>query len=295
MSSLERKSQAKLGRMTKAELLNELNNAIGLAEGRGKELSLLLKKLNDAKTKEKKLTDQLQNNKKKIVDLEKINARLEEKIIDVQHTEEMIPEDFSVGRAAFRIELYPRQGHYQGKIEHLLTRDKKGFSGLDNEVIMGFISEHLPPKEEQVEEPQPDALPAKEADQVETNGQTTEALHIREFNIIPTGAWRPTGVVPTNSPFHVQLILDPSDIATEQAGRLNYNVSIYAKRLEGGHRKIIGEVKGEVKSTDPFKTKVAATALPTGIYRFEAIGKFKEEEKAKPVDVFGKSSLISIL
>jgi hypothetical protein len=295
MSSPAKKSRVKPERMTKAELLDELNNAIKLAESRGKELSLLLKKLNDAKTKEKKLTDQLQNNKKKIVDLEKINARLEEKIIDVKHTEETIPEDFSVGRAAFRIELYPRQGHYQGKIEHLLTRDKKGFSGLDSEIIMGFISKHLPPKEEQVEEPQPDALPAQEAGQVEQNGQTEGTLHIREFNIIPTGAWRPTGVVPTDSPFHVQLTLDPSDIASEQAGGLNYNVSIYAKRLEGGLRKIIGEVKGEVKSTDPFKTKVAATALPSGTYRFEAIGKFKEEEKAKPVDVFGQSSLISIL
>ena len=294
MSSPEKKSQVKPERMTKAQLLNELTNAHDLVEVREKELSLLRKKLKDLKTKVTKLADQQQNSKNRIIELEKINARLEKKIVDLQHTEETIPEAFSVGRAAFRIELYPRQGHYQGKIEHLLTKDKKVFSGLDNETIISFISRHLPQREEEIIEPVPSEPLAGEVPHVETTGHT-DTLHIRELNIIPTGAWRPSGVVPTDSPFHVQLTLDPSNIITEQAAALNYKVSIYAKRLEGGLRQIIGEAKGKIKTANPFKTKVAATALPPGTYRFEAIGKFNQKEKPTPVDVFGESSLISIL
>jgi hypothetical protein len=294
MSSSEKKSQVKPERMTKAQLLNELTNVHKSVEVREKELNLLRKKLNDAKIKEKKLADQHQNLENRIVELEKTNTRLDEKIVDLQHTEETIPQDFSVGRAAFRIELYPRQGHYQGKIEHLLTKDKKVFSGLDNEAIIRFISKHLPPKDEEVTELQPYALPAGAVPHAKATANT-DTLQIRELNIIPTGAWRPTAVVPTDSPFHVQLTLDPSNIIKEKTAALNYKVSIYAKRLEGGLRQIIGEVKGEVKTANPFKTKMAASALPTGTYRFEAIGRFNQEEKSKPVDVFGESRLISIL
>ena len=280
--------------MTKAQLLNELTNAHDLLEIREKELSLLRKKSTNLKSKATKLANQQQNSKDKIIELENINTRLEKKIADLQHIEETVPEDFSVGRAAFRIELYPRQGHYGGKIEHLLTKDKKGLNGLDSDSIMAFISKHLPRKEEELIETPPATLPAEKVDKSEAIDHT-DTLQIRELNIIPTGAWRATGVVPTDSPFHVQLTLDPSNVITEQAGALNYQVSIYAKRLEGGLRQIIGETKGEIKTGNPIKTKVAAAALPAGTYRFEAIGKFNQKERPTPVDVFGESSLISIL
>jgi hypothetical protein len=294
MSSSEKKSQVKPDRMTKAQILNELHNAQDLIEVREKELSLLEKQIKDLNAKKTKLTKQLRISENRIVELEKVNEDLDKKIADLQNTEETIPKDFSVGKSAFRIELYPRQGDYGGKIEHLLTRDKKGLNGLDSDIIMAFISDHLPRKEEDLVETQYATLPAVARDKTETTDHT-DTLHIRELNIIPTGAWKATGVVPPDNAFHIQLTLDPSSVITEQAAALNYHVSIYAKRLEGGLRQIIGETKGEIKTANPIKTKVAAEALPPGTYRFEAIGKFNLKEKPTPINVFRESSLISVL
>ena len=96
MSSLERKSQAKLERMTKAQILNELNNAHDLIEVREKELSLLEKKIMDLKTKKNKLAKQLRNSENMILELEKANQDLTEKIDYLQLDEEIIPKDISV-------------------------------------------------------------------------------------------------------------------------------------------------------------------------------------------------------
>lgn len=294
MSSSQKKSEAKFDRMTKAQLQEQLIDAQNLAKKREKELSSLRKQLKEAKGKTTKLEEEQQNSDKRIIELEKTNADLDEKIADLQHAEETIPEDFSAGRAAFRIELYPRQGHYHGKIEHPLTKDKRGFSGLDNESIIAFISKHLPQEEEEPIEAPPSTLPAVAAAKIEATDQT-KSTQIREFKIIPTGAWRPTAVIPHDSPFHVQLTLDPSELMKEQDNALNYNLSIYAKRLEGGFRQTIGEVKGEIKTSTPIKAKIASAPLPSGTYRFEAVGTMNEKEKKLPIDVFRESSFINIL
>ncbi|RMD93039.1 MAG: hypothetical protein D6813_04770, partial [Calditrichaeota bacterium] len=65
-----------------------------------------------------------------------------------QETEQENLEELAASKSSFRIDIYPRQGHFQGKIEHLLSKDKKAFSDLDHKTIIGFISEHLPALEE---------------------------------------------------------------------------------------------------------------------------------------------------
>jgi hypothetical protein len=46
--------------------------------------------------------------------------------------------------STFRLEFYPRQGNYVGKIEHTLSQDKKVLKGLDQRAITDFITTHLP-------------------------------------------------------------------------------------------------------------------------------------------------------
>ena len=294
MSSSQKKSQAKLEHMTKAQLQKELTDAYDLVEEREKELNLLQKKLKEAKSKTAKLKGQRQKLENRLAELDKRNADLNEKISDLQPTEETISEDFSVGRAAFRIELYPRQGHYHGKIEHPLTKDKKVFSGLDNESIIAFISKHLPQKEQEPIEAQPAILPKAAVAEAITADQK-EHKQIRNLNIIPSGAWRSTGVIPHDSPFHVQLTVDPSELMKQKDTALNYKLSVYAKRLGGGFRQTIGEVEGEIKTSALFKTKIASAPLPSGTYRFEAVGTMNEKEKQSSIDIFRKSSLINVL
>lgn len=294
MSSLERKSKAKLERMTKAQLQKELNDAYDLVDAHENELNSLQKKLVEEKSKTRKLKEQQQNAENRIVELENSNADLNKKIADLHPVDETISEDFSIGRAAFRIEIYPRQGHYHGKIEHPLTKDKKVFSGLDNDSIISFISKHLPQKEEEHMKAQHANLPLEAVPKIETAHQP-ESKQIQDLKIIPTGAWRPTSVIPHDTAFHVQLTVDPSKLMKEHVNELNYKLSIHAKRLDGGFRQTIGEVTGEIKSPTPFKTKIASAPLPSGTYRFEAVGTMREKKKQFSTDVFRESSLINVL
>ena len=294
MSPSPQKSQTKYERFTKAQLKEELIVSKNVIEKMDKELNSLRKQLKEAEDQKTKLKAQQQDLEDRIIELETTNADLNEKMVELENDEESIPEDFSAKRSAFQIQLYSRQGHYEGKIEHPLTKHKKRLIGLDNESIVAFISEHLPEKDEEPTEAQSATFPVAEVDNTETTDET-ESTQIKEFNIIPAGAWRPTAVIPSESPFLIQLTLEPSKLMKEQDTALDYKLSILAKRLEGGFRQIIGEVKGEIKTDTPFKTKISSAPLPSGTYRFEAVGTMSQKDKQLSIDAFRKSSLINVL
>ncbi len=66
--------------------------------------------------------------------------------------EETEPENIASPKATFRIDLYAHQGEFQGKIEHMLTHEKRAFKGLDQAAISEFMAAHLPHVEAKVEE-----------------------------------------------------------------------------------------------------------------------------------------------
>ena len=75
----------------------------------------------------------------RILELEKVIEFLKGKFVDAEHWDKAISKDILSQKASYRIDLYRYQGQYQGKIEHILTKDKKAFTGLDGIAIIEFM------------------------------------------------------------------------------------------------------------------------------------------------------------
>jgi hypothetical protein len=119
----------------------------------------------DSSSRIEEATKNLREAERQGQQLEKEIETLKEKLAEYEEqpptAEEAEGEPPKASKATFLIHLYPRQGHYRGKIEHSLTRDKKPFSGVDQVAIAKFIAEHLPPMAEEEKTSLPTAEVAK--------------------------------------------------------------------------------------------------------------------------------------
>jgi myosin heavy subunit len=250
----------------------------------------LQKELQEAKQQEQEM-------RKKNRELEKTNAQLEKKFAVVEQTEEVTPQDMSVRKAAFHIDLYPRQGHFQGKIEHLLTKDKIVFKGLDKETIINFISKHIPQMEEE-----------SGAESQSTTTQT-ESMHspiatidsvlmpsLREIKIIPIGARNPTKTLNHEQPFRVDIPLDFTGVEIEKMLPLGYKAMIYAKPFGGGSPKKLGEYQDNITSTThTISVDIDPENLSPGVYRIETVVNFSlSETEPIPVAVFQEKNMVQV-
>jgi hypothetical protein len=77
---------------------------------------------------------------------------LEQRLAQAAAAEETDPQNIASPKATFRIDLYAHHGEFQGKIEHLLTHDKRAFTGIDHAAISEFIAAHLPRVDSKAEE-----------------------------------------------------------------------------------------------------------------------------------------------
>ena len=277
---------------TKAQLIEALNKANDLISEQEKELNSYQKKIEKVKQKiavlnaqydesevaKKEMGKNLQEGekqqqalRKKIRNQEKSIIRLKEELDVLQHPSKSTREDIPSARTTFRIDFYPRQGHFQGKITHSLTKDDKVFRDLDIAAIERFISQHLSKKKEKV------AALETESHEVEPGFDTVATLAderltpFSELTVIPTHTAISGNCVQHDQPFQVQIGLDLTKIRAQIPDPLAYKISIYAKCLEDGARKITGEISGSIRSADIFTAKVPSSSLPSGTYRLEAI------------------------
>ncbi len=188
-------------------------------------------------------------------------------------------EDFSANKATFRIDLYPHQGQFQGKIEHMLTHDKRAFSGVDPAAIGAFITAHLPELETKTEELQKlltlqkqeeHTAPALPTASNERSRATTHlAASVREMEVMLSGTSTRTSMIRDDQSFDVELKFDFKEA---EAGSKQCNVALFAKRLDGGVRQNIGAAKQEISSAaEAFPLRVKGLRLPRGTYRLEAL------------------------
>lgn len=227
---------------------------------------------------------------KKIGKLEATNAQLEKEFAATEQTEEAFPEGLSVGKATFRVDLYPHQAHYQGKIEHLLTKDKIVFKGLDKETIINFISKHLPHMEEE------------SGAEIQSTTTQTELMgsvfmpSLKEIQVIPIGAKNPTKTLNHEQPFRVEIPLDFTGVEIEKMLPLGYKVIIYAKPLGGGSPKKLGEYQNNVTSTThTISVDINPENLSPGVYRIEAVVNFSlSETEPIPVAVFQEKNMVHV-
>jgi hypothetical protein len=311
MNSSKKNPMAKSDRKTKAELqtesekqekklvtlrkdLKNLKTKITELEKQEKELVTLRKDLENAKVK----ITELEKQEKKLVtlhkDLENKNKSLIEQIADLQKTEETFPVYSGSSKASFRIDLYPHEGHYQGKVVHLLTNEKKAFSGLNHKAIADFVNEHLPQSEESFVAPEPVvSVPTKSP--VETPNQASKTASIRKFTLVQKGKVQKEKSIPHDQIFQVVLIFDPLKSIFEENLPCPYKISVYAKRMGGGLRKTLGETRGQITSAGEFTATVHCAPLPVGIYRFVAFGTSNiKKDQQESIVQFHESSMFNV-
>lgn len=103
-----------------------------------KELNDSLKKEKErAQSKQKELESQINQLKKKLEEHERESQNESE-------TQSSEREQIEDTKSTFRIDIYPYQNKYLGKIEHTLSKDKRTLSSLNSQEIINFISAHLP-------------------------------------------------------------------------------------------------------------------------------------------------------
>lgn len=151
-----------------------------------------------------------QNTEQKYRDLERKLRQLEEtriaeegRVPPSQVIKTIEPEVTGAPTSTFRLEFYPRQGDYVGKIEHPLSRDKRVLKGLDQKAITDFIAAHLP---QAIEKPAEETV-AKVPSVAEAQPSKKE---VRQPGIAP-------GQVPTERP-------GPSGVIREIKVRQGRNV-----------------------------------------------------------------------
>lgn len=293
MKESEKNPVKKNDRRTKAQLIETLNSANNSINKKDKELNTCQKELKNLREKIEILNEQNKESvaikaemekgiqdgekqqrilEKQIRDQEKSIKLLKKELIALQQPNGAPREDIPSARTTFRIDFYPRQGHYQGKIIHSLTKDDRVFRDLDMTAIMDFISQHLPQLKEKNAQTQTDITQQKELSPYAVTAQADNRLkRFNELTIIPSGTSISKNIVQHGQPFQVKLKLDPSDIMEKESAPLGYKISIYAKCLEDGTRKISGEISGNISSANVFTTKVTSAPLPRGTYRLEAV------------------------
>lgn len=274
------------GRKTKAQLQEELDKTQEILNEYETRLAEYQKERQQVEAEIERLKEKLQEYESEKVRLDQSEENIPEQ------SEEAVSEDIAAPKATFRIDLYPRQGHYQGRIEHLLTKQKKPFTNLDQDIIMDFISSHLPQAEAvHVEEPEPAVVqPAEQApsaeEHVEEPEPLSEAMAGLAINV-------PGKIVPHDQPFQVQLTLDLTNVA-EHDIPLGYKASIYVKPLIGA-RQIVGEFDDTITSAEVVSIDTKARISQVGTYRLEAaLTSSLAEGKPAPYTAFVENGLLQV-
>ncbi|MFQ5706918.1 MAG: hypothetical protein ACE5HO_05675 [bacterium] len=238
------------------------------------------RRLAESNRSQRELERQQQHLKKENEELEKKLAEYEEKVSLTAH-QEIMPEQISAAKSSFHINLYPRQGEFQGQIIHPLTQDKKVFSGLDKGAIVAFMSNHLPEMRENGEpllQPTADVTPAaSKAPQLgkpATTVETAQTQRFGELKTVPVGADQPTAFIPHEQPYAVILTLDLTDLALPKGAKVNQHVTVFARRLGSRDCQKIGEVNNLTEWTEKKEIRLDGVPLPPGQYKLQADVRF---------------------
>jgi hypothetical protein len=185
--------------------------------------------------------------------------------------EEMI----SPSKSSFRIDIYPHQGHYQGKIEHVLSKEKVPFSDLDGNAIVNFMSKHLPQGEikRSHQETKPETV--KEAKKpTRKNGEATGQTpllsgepQITRIELVQPTSGKPTKSLSADQSFEVRVSVAAGETAVKAVSALEYQISIYAHLLGGKSRTLIGVGSGKAVPAEESSINIKCTGVLPGSYR----------------------------
>ena len=211
-----------------------------------------------------KLKEERDAAEKKAKALEETIGQLSAKLHAPTWDAAIVPEEVGRAKASFRVDVYlpDDEANYRGRIEHILTKEAKTFTGFDRNAIVDFIAAHLPKSERGTSSGQ-----VKKPSARATGSVAVEPAMMR-VSVMPSGSERPTQMVEHNKPFKVNIALDEKALAVEQGTAVHCTASVQAKPIEGGMGRTIGQYSGTLS---PKKTlTLPAQPLASGFYYLSA-------------------------
>lgn len=190
--------------------------------------------------------------------------------------------DDSTARITFAIEFSLSEGKIEGKITHRLTGKSMEFAGLDQTAITQFMKKYLSGLDRgpaRVMDSEQLALPRERQSGTEKTGSTPDRLRTRSFHVIPAGTGRPTDILQQGQPFQLQWSFEPPEGLADRGQHMSYAVSICRKKLAGGRRELLGEIKGDIACSEALTASIHSEPLPSGTYRLEADARFSLKNK----------------
>ena len=276
---------------SQTEMLDQLKKSLAKLDGIEDDAKTLRKLLADYGNKLSDQIQQLERERKaadtrQITILQHIN-KISEKLEKLETRMELVerhkidlPDAISASKASFRIDIYPHQGHYRGKIEHLLSKTKKAFQGLDSKTITGFISQVLD-KLETGDNPttikvdtDPKIKVADEVEMAEATEDDRQMPSLIKFKVYEPGSSISTMLIFKDKIFKLRAMLrcDHMNISSEDP--LAYKIIICAHSLEDRTEHLLGEVNGHMSSASSSKLKISCRVPYTGTYRLKAYASF---------------------
>jgi hypothetical protein len=76
--------------------------------------------------------------------------------------------------------------------------------------------------------------------------------------------------LPHDQAFDINLTLDLTNASLSEISRLDFTLSLSAKKIGDGNRQVIGETQGTVPYANTIDLTIGNTGLPQGLYRLEA-------------------------
>lgn len=178
-------------------------------------------------------------------------------------------------KASFRIDIYPHQGHYQGKIEHVLSKEKVPFRNLDGGVIVDFMARHLPQEEskrahseigvESVDETK--RIARKNGEAIEQKTLMSSAPQIIRLGLVQLTNGKPTKSLSEGQSFEVQVLVAAGEMPLKALSSFEYQISIYAHLLSGRSRTLIGVGTGKASPDKESSITVNCNGIQSGSYR----------------------------
>lgn len=275
MSPSQEKGDKKNKRPTVSQLSKELAAAQNKLKQIEEELMITKEKFEKATSEIKIKRNKIKKYESKMSKMENKIDHLEKELDSEKQAEESITKDST---PKFCINFYPRQGHFNARIMNLLEPEKpKPIKESDKATIFSFISQYYPNLKEKIKTSEPEVTHhIKTTYPLEEQAAIAKMPHEEVIKLIPSDTSGHFNVIQSGQPFQIQIIVNPINMLGEQSAPLAYDVSIFAKRLDGGLRQTIGRVKGDIKSHDIFRTSTVASPLPAGTYRLEAVAIFDQ-------------------
>jgi hypothetical protein len=179
---------------------------------------------------------------------------------------------------------------------HIQSGDVATWAKWDANGVIDFLATHtgaelahfLPATHDKAEK-KPDS---------KTSVPTEDKIRLLEWTTSLTDTNQPVQSLPQDQKFDVKLSFDIANTSLSDKSQLDITGTLFAKKLGGGSRKILGEIQTIVPYSQIINLTVGETTLTQGLYRLEAFITLIPSETSPPakdsIDASFQGGLIQI-